>query len=313
MLTEVEVFDPCALKTSDDFKFLGTLASCPRLKVAKLTLCALPALPPQLEELKFSSYLTEHILSISALTNLRRLHLDECEALVDLTPIQACTALESLKVIECIEVVRWPDLGVLTALRELVIKPSLELDDWSGLAALTALTSLRLDDFFPDVEVEALAGLTQLQDLELFGLRSLPVDDEEWRERLTSTLTCLVGLTRLDVSGVRLNTLEWCSVLSSLRDLSAGRNLLPSLESLPTCPQLIQLSFWNSEHLTSLSGLQSLPNLAMLNLCFCSSISSLAPLKSFPKLSQLELSSSARKLPGLKHLRGLPSLKITYR
>ena len=156
-----------------------------------------------------------------------------------------------------------------------------------------------------------------------------------WRARLISTLTCLVNLTRLGVSRIGLDTLEWCSALTNLRCLHAGSNKFPSLSSLPTCPQITELQFFMSKALTSLSGLQGCTNLTKLDTCFCRlpssleplrscslltelslhncrAISSLEPLSSCPRLTKLNLEGcGAGNLPGLEHLRGLPNLKIS--
>jgi Leucine-rich repeat (LRR) protein len=185
------------------------------------------------------------------------------------------------------------------------------------LAALTALTRLSLTYPESNVNVEALAGLTQLQDQTLSHVLKEDEEEEEdawedWRERLSSTLTSLVGLTRLDMMSTHLNSLEWCSALTNLRSLCAGGNFFESLDCLPNCPQLTELDLSNSDYLTSLSGLQGCPNLTSLNLGCCKSISSLEPLQGCPKLRELNLERCrAANLPGLEHLRGLPNLKIT--
>jgi hypothetical protein len=60
---------------------LAALSSFPRLRVVDLTiyLDELPVLPSQLEELLFSSRVAKQISSISALTNLRTLHLEDAK------------------------------------------------------------------------------------------------------------------------------------------------------------------------------------------------------------------------------------------
>jgi Leucine-rich repeat (LRR) protein len=309
VLTELSItvqgFVSCKL-----LKCLSSLAFFSRLRVLSLDcdLKELPALPSQLEELTFHSALAKQISPVSTLTNLWRLNLEECYGLEDLTPIQACTALEILNVYNCYSLEAWPDLGALKSLRDLcVVRPS-GLDDLSCLAALTALTSLCFTNFPSAANVEALAGLTQLRDLTISCVMDVGDDEEEgneWQQRLTSALTCLVGLTNLHVVDAELDTLEWCSALTNLRSLSAGGNHFQSLESLPSCTSLVQLDLSHSASLIILRGLQRCISLANLDLSSCRQMSSLEPLRCCTALTRLSFLYSSN-IPSLEPLKNLP-------
>lgn len=131
-----------------------------------------------------------------------------------------------------------------------------------------------------------------------------------WPGRLISTLTGLVGLTKLNVFGTWQLTLQWCSALTNLRELHAGCSLVHSLEGPPDCPQLTKLKLPCCDRLQTLERLQGCPQLTELDLSGCTSISSLEPLTSCPKLATLNPTGCPGALPKLQHLRGLPGLRI---
>jgi Leucine-rich repeat (LRR) protein len=327
VLTEL-VFTIGFYPTPDLLDCLGALASCTQLRVLRLegNFYELPPLPSQLEDLVFISHAAKRISVISALTMLKVLDLESCERLTDLTPIQPCRKLESLKMSGRSALASvWPDLGALTALRELRITDSARLGDWSFLAALPDLAHLTFTGFPSHVDVEVLAGLTQLQDLALVEALEQEEDEEEgegegeevWQGRLTSTLTRLVGLSQLSVVKVRLGTLEWCSALPRLTSLCAGSNLFTSLESLPSCPQLLKLYLGcdsASNHLVSLTGLEGLPQLTKLDLGGCARVSSLEPLLACSQLTRLCLSSctSVSSLQALQGCKKLAKLDLSW-
>ncbi len=294
MLTDLRV-SVCGSLSFPLPKCIGkcTIALLPRLRVLHLDtrFSGLPALPYQLEELYFCAWTAKEISPVSYLTNLRALSLKHCHELASLAPIQFCTALETLRVDQC-DLVTWPDLGALaSSLREVHVVYSPGPDDWSSFAVLSALTCLSIHGFGSDANVEALAGLTLLQDLTLSCVWLGP--DEvagSWQQRLAATLTCLVGLSRLNVRDARLDSLDWCSTLSTLSILDAGGNLFQSLESLPSCPALTELDLFHCDSLASLLGLQGCPRLSKLVLGHCRLLSSLEPLQCCPELTLLRLS-----------------------
>ncbi len=163
--------------------------------------------------------------------------------------------------------------------------------------------------------MEAIAVLTQLQDLTLgcvsvnwAGHENGAYDWSGWRERLIPTLAGLVGLRRLDLSYIEMDTVEWCSALTNLRCLRAAGNRFEFLESLPSCPMLTELDMSNNRNLTSLVGLSGCPNLTKLCLSQSVSISSLEPIQACSKLRDLTLYGC--NVPGLEYLRNLPGLHI---
>lgn len=202
---------------------MQNLATSSRLRFLHLegSYKQLPALPSQLEELKFTCGDTTEIgLSPSALTSLKTLNLQ---------PELHWVLSGGLARPGSPQVSEGP----------VRVEYSRFLDDWSSLASLTAHTNLCFVKFKPPANVEAISGLTQLHDLSITipsNCNNEGYDWEDWQQRLSSTLACLVGLCKLSLVGPQLDSLEWCSAVTNLRSLCVG-GAFNSLESLRNCPR----------------------------------------------------------------------------
>jgi hypothetical protein len=216
-------------------------------------------------------------LKVAAGLNPRRLMLQNCNALTNLSPLIGLNSLEELALGQCTALTDLSPLGQLASLKNLSLGGATNLKDLSPLAGLKGLRGLWLSDC---PQVDDIGSLKSLGSLDYLALSCARLTDLKPLGRLS-------GLKKLVLDDCRkIGSLDWISGLPGLR----------------------WLSFDDSETLTDLTPLSKLGLLNTLWLRHCTALSNLIPIRQFHSLTDL-LIDGCPKITDLKSLASLASLQ----
>lgn len=194
-------------------------------------------LPHTMEELHASG--CEHVAtldSLSGLSRLRQLRLDDCIELHDVRALSSLPKLQLLDLTECADVSDLTPLTVATDLRELRLTSCRRIKNLEPLAKLTRLRVLYAQ--FCDLRDDGLASLSKLQTLRELNLTAC----SRVTDRGLLELSALTRLRKLDLTGCALVTdagLHHLRHMSRLTELAVGS--CQGVTLLPVVSHLTQL------------------------------------------------------------------------
>jgi hypothetical protein len=237
--------------------------------------------------------------SVSLLTELQTLELQDCWELREIPPLNSLTALQILHLGELTQLQQIPSLSSLSALQELHLV-ACDMGQIPPLDTLTALQTLNLRSCLKLQELPLLDSLKALQTLELVGCDF---------QRIPSLLS-LTALQTLNVSSCKhlreLPSLDSLTALQTLELTDLGYQKIPSLSSLTA---LKTLKVTKNINLLELPPITSLLALQTLDLSACSQLQRIPPLEFLTALRTLDVRKCAELLE-LPLLADLPALHI---
>jgi len=244
-------------------------------------LSELNRLPPELERLAF----------------LRKLHVDKCEHLRNISPLAKLTSLEELDLNDCTQLSDLSPLAGLTSLKRLDLCSRIQTGEYES-ESWAATKSRKFSDLTP------LAKLTLLQELYLSHCDQLSS---------LSRLDKLTSLKTLTLSWCGLSNLSPLSHLTSLQTLKLSncKQLRGDLSPLAALSSLQSLNLPGCVHLSGdLSPLAALSSLQTLYLLLCQELSGdLSPLAALSSLRWLNLFGCKQLSGDLRPLARLTSLR----
>jgi Leucine-rich repeat (LRR) protein len=221
------------------------------------------------------------IQPLDGLTALQILHLSKCKKLQRLPSLSSLTALWKLHLSEC-GLTQIPPLDTVTALQTLNIRSCLKLQILPVLDSLAVLQTLELTDCELQ-RIPSLYSLTALQTLQVSSCKHL---------REIPLLDSLAALQTLELSHLGLQRIPPLASLTALKTLKLTNNTnfleLPPMSSLTA---LQTLDLYACSQLQRIPPLDSLTDLQKLDVRCCSRRLELPLLCSLPVLEILESSS----------------------
>jgi Leucine-rich repeat (LRR) protein len=238
--------------------------------------------------------------SLSLLTALQTLELQDCWQLREIPSLESLTALQILHLGEFSQLQRIPSLSSLTALQELHLV-ACDMEQIPLLDTLTALQTLNLRSCLKLQELPLLDRLKALQTLQIIGCDF---------QRIPSLLS-LTALQTLNLSCCKhlreLPSLDSLAALQTLELTDLGSEKLPSLSSLTA---LKTLKVTKNINLLELPPITSLTALQTLDLRECIQLQRIPPLESLTALRTLDVRNCVAELLELPLLADLPALQI---
>eukprot|EP00656_Telonema_subtile_P012088 TRINITY_DN16066_c0_g1_i1.p1 TRINITY_DN16066_c0_g1~~TRINITY_DN16066_c0_g1_i1.p1 ORF type:complete len:750 (+),score=128.29 TRINITY_DN16066_c0_g1_i1:1-2250(+) len=247
---------------------LDSVAHLSRLQELNLTACfgltAFPALPAGLKKLWVERCLgLADISAVSSCCQLKSLSIVECSALSNLSALAQCPQLQTLNLTGC-SLIDSLDSSLPPGLLELNLSGCRQLASVDKLSSCTELRVLSVSSCVALTDFSTLSKLSKLQELDLteLGIKSIPAE-----------IACCPHLNTLDVSR--------CAQLTDLSELCRA----PWLECLFMC---------NCVSLEELAPLAHLVNLKQLKLSGSASVADLSPLSPLTQLRVLDIDSCDR-------------------
>jgi Leucine-rich repeat (LRR) protein len=223
----------------------------------------------------------QKIQSLEGLTALQVLHVSNCKRLQRVPSLSSLTALRTLHLAEC-GIKRVPPLDIVTALQTLNIRSCLKLQQLPLLDSLEELQTLELADCELK-QIPSLYSLTALQTLNLSCCKHL---------REIPSLDSLADLQTLELSDLGLQRIPPLAALTALKTLklTSNTNLL-ELPPIATLTALQTLDLYACSQLQRIPPLDSLTALQKLDVRCCLRHLELPLLSSLSALEILESGS----------------------
>ncbi|KAJ4949805.1 hypothetical protein NE237_000079 [Protea cynaroides] len=272
-----------------------SLAGCTELQ-------SLPELPSSLKSLDLMGCAIKSLPSLSNLTNLEELCLDNCKNLVGIpTTISALSRLDSLCLTNCRSLQYIPHLP--SGLKSMIATGCENVTEISGFSDMRNLVTLCLDEFDSLAKIGCFEGLDSLHKLEIRNCGSL---------RKFPKLQGLKKLMCLKFFNVGLSEVESLEGLYFLKELILGSCIL--LRKIPNLSDLKNLVFIEVEgcdELFEIEGLEGLDSLELLDIRYCKSLRKIKLPKKL-RILYIDICKELSEIEGLEDLESLEELTIRY-
>lgn len=272
------------------------------------------------------------------LTNLRDLHLDNCDHLRAIGELAAATGLIRLELRDCANLTDTKGLADMTGLQELVLTACRNVSVLDGLASLKALRKIDLEECTWLEHLDGLDQLASLRNIRAVNCAKLRGAVARPRPRFAPTLVGLAvrncaslgapedlvgplhGLTAmrfLSVEGfdARMTNLHGLQGMADLRRLLvADCPSLGALEGMTSHMTALRvISLVNCGGVTSLNGLGGLGALQALSVLDCDGVAALPGLGSLTSLQDLAVSNcpNLTALEDIDRLVGMTKLHVS--
>ncbi len=258
-------------------------------------------------ELSFDFLRIERLpASISQLTQLKKLSLNNCRQLRDVSLIETLINLEAFELVGCEALLALPPLGNLQKLQRVNVSHCCLLTDLTPIVQLTGLQQLDLSWCEQVTDLTPIAQLASLQRLDLSGCTQ--VTD-------LTPIALLNELQQLDLSVcLQVTDLTPITQLSGLQQLDlTGCTQVTDLPPFAQLTSLQQLALSECTHVTDLTPIGQLSSLQQLALSECIQVTDLTPIAQLSGLKQLTLSECTQvtDLTPIAKLSGLQQLDLS--